>query len=119
MSFNHHPNNTPQQPHTPGKIRLSARAPWRAYFYDHPLLSIDKAQSTTTGGRAKIYCLLCFENHLVGLKSQDANEVNTYQRGEARSHAVLTAYRTSDVLLIKKLTPELPGHSVGNKETAT
>ena len=78
MFVDDHPNDPPPQPQTPGKIRPSARAPWRAYFYDHPKLTIDKAQAHA-GGKPKLYCKECFATHLAQLRSQDTTEVNCHE----------------------------------------
>ena len=91
MFVNDHPDDAPSQPQTPGKICPSARAPWHAYFYDHPRLTIDKVQSCA-GGKPKLYCKECFETNLIRLKNQDITEVNTNQRVEVRSDKMLITH---------------------------
>ena len=58
---------------------------WRTYFHDHPGYLTKTLESKDSSGKAKVYCMLCFEACIVHENAFDENMVIAGTRDAARS----------------------------------
>lgn len=62
---------------------------WRSYFYDHPGYLTKAPELTDSSGKAKVYCMLCFEARLVSQNALDEGMVIAGTWTEARSRQAI------------------------------
>ena len=80
------------------------RTVWRRdYFYDHPGYDSNRvanstAESKMPGGKAKVYCVACFDHHVAYLKEQDVGLPN------ARTEQQIKDYRAWSVQLSSSIS---------------
>ena len=66
-----------------------ARGWWRSYFHDHPSFSVKAAESKDSSGKAKVWCMLCFEARVAREIVIDESMVIAGTREVARSRSAI------------------------------
>jgi hypothetical protein len=62
---------------------------WRAFFHDHPGYATKAPESTDSGGKAKVWCMQCFETRIAGEIASDKKMVIAGTREAVRSRDVI------------------------------
>jgi hypothetical protein len=58
---------------------------WRSYFHDHPGYISKTPESKDSSGKAKVYCMLCFDARIVSENGFDESMVIAGTRDTVRS----------------------------------
>ena len=62
---------------------------WRNYFHDHPGYISKTPESKDSSGKAKVYCMLCFEARIVSETAIDESMVAAETRDMVRSRQAI------------------------------
>ena len=62
---------------------------WRSYFYDHPGYLTKAPESKDSSGKAKVYCMLCFDARIVSENVLDEGMVLAGTRAAVRSRQAI------------------------------
>jgi hypothetical protein len=72
-------------------VRLSGlrRGWWRRHFHDHPMYSVGAPESKDSSGKAKVWCVPCFEARIVQETASDESMVIAGTREAVRSQPAI------------------------------
>jgi hypothetical protein len=62
---------------------------WRSHFHDHPGYSAKAPESKDGSGKAKVWCMLCFEARIVNEDTFDQSMVIAGNREAVRSRSAI------------------------------
>ena len=62
---------------------------WRSHFHDHPGYGAKTADSKDSSGKAKVWCMLCFEARFVRENALDESMVIAGTRDAVRSRSAI------------------------------